>query len=136
MKEKKTIYFLAVLLALTSCDPVHTLSVYNASNRNRQLEVVGILRDSVPVQQTETGGKLGQAKLVTVQSKDEIKSSFTFVLPPGQQANLEFGFGTKPATDQIIIDTEDTVVIKKSAGRIKNKPFYAVGGDYVLTLKN
>ena len=68
--------------------------------------------------------------------KDERKFSFTFALPPEKKANLEFGFGTKPTTNLIIIDAIDTVYVKKSAGRVKKKPFCAIGGNYVLTIKD
>ncbi|RYE55745.1 MAG: hypothetical protein EOP48_09530, partial [Sphingobacteriales bacterium] len=134
MKKIKTVFIFTMILALTSCDPVHTLAVYNASGRERQIEVVGILRDSIPVQKIETDGKLGIAKMIAVESKDERRYSFRFVLPPEKQANLEFGFGTKPVTDRLIIDAADTVYVKKSEGRVKKKPFYAVGGNFILTL--
>lgn len=136
MKELKTIFFVTFILALTSCDPVHTLAVYNSSNRERQIEVIGILRDSIPVQQLNADGKFGKAKMTVVGSRNEKKLGFTFALQPDKQANLEFGFGTKPATDLIIIDATDTVRVKQSAGRVKKKPFYALGGNYLLTIRD
>jgi hypothetical protein len=136
MKAMKAIFFATMILALPSCDPVHTLAVNNASNKERQIEVIGILRDSIPVQQLETDGKLGKARMTAIESKDERNFSFTFALPPEKQANLEFGFGTKPATNLIIIDATDTVYVKKSAGRVKKKPFCAIGGNYVLTIRD
>jgi hypothetical protein len=136
MKEMKTIFFVTMFISLTSCDPVHTLAVYNTSGRERQIEVIGILRDSIPVQQLDADGKLEKARMTAVGSKDERKSGFMFTLPPAQQANLEFGFGTKPLTDRIIIDRTDTVRVKRSLGRVKKKPFYAIGGNYVLTIRD
>jgi hypothetical protein len=136
MKVINAISFVTIILGLTSCDPVHTLAVYNDSNKERQLEVIGILRDSIPVQQLGTDGKFGKASMTAIESKDEKKFGFMFSLRPEKQANLEFGFGTKPATNLIIIDATDTVHVKNSAGRVKKKPFYAIGGNYVLTIKD
>jgi len=53
-----------------------------------------------------------------------------------EKANLEYGFGTLPTTNLLIIDATDTVYVKKSKGRITRKPFYRIGGDYVLTLRD
>lgn len=136
MKEMKTIFFVTLILALPSCDPVHTLAVYNASNRERQIEVIGIFRDSIPVQQFNADGKLEKAKMTVVDLRNEKELGFTFALQTDKQANIEFGFGTKPATDLIIIDATDTVRVKQSAGRMKKKPFYAIGGNYVLTIRD
>lgn len=132
--KMKSLFILLIGIGLFSCDPVHTLSVYNASDKARRMEIVGIQRDSVPVQDLIGNGKFGNAKLIPVASKNENKNSFSIILKPKQKANLEFGFGTRPVTEKIIIDSQDTVYVKKNEGRIKKRPLLAIGGNYLLTL--
>lgn len=79
-------------------------------------------------------GKVEQVKLIPSLSKNEEKRSFSFYLPPQNKANIEFGWGSKPTTKQVIVNKIDTIIIKKSKGRVKRQPFLT--RNYVLILKD
>jgi hypothetical protein len=133
---KGKIGLLVVMLStITSCDPAHSLTVVNATSEEKYLEVVGIHRNSISLSKVTHDERVKQVDTVAVKSNDFERIRFTFLLPPKHKALLEFGFGSRPATNEIIINGTDTVVVNKSAGRVKKKPYHPIGGDYVLTLK-
>jgi hypothetical protein len=128
--------FILFSVFLVSCDSIHTFSIYNKSDRGKYLEVIGVLNvnDSVIIQEPEMNGKLEQTKLIPSLSKNEEKRSFSFYLPPKNKANIEFGWGAKPTTKQVIVNKTDTIIIKKSKGKVKRQPFPT--SNYVLILKD
>ncbi|WP_207533250.1 hypothetical protein [Desertivirga arenae] len=136
MKKITLIFLVAILFCLTACDPVHSFAVYNASAKERKLQVIGISKDSILIQEQTSKGNFGKSTMIAVDFKTEEKPSFEFILPPNKQAHLEFGFGIKPVTKLIIVDQSDTIRVKQRIGRLKKKPFYRIGGNFRLTLKD
>jgi hypothetical protein len=81
MKEIKAIYFVTMILALISGDPVHSLVVYNASKKERQIEVIGILRGSIAVLQLQPDIKFGKVKMTSIKSTGTIGGISTLCYP-------------------------------------------------------
>lgn len=119
---------LLISFALASCDAGFSVIISNKSYNDRQIKIVEMNKyglqfiDSMLV--SDTSDRYFSSNKIESRTKDTSNNSYSFVLEKGKQALLQSGIGSPDSTQQVIIDYNDTILLKKDKRCvIKRKPW-------------
>jgi hypothetical protein len=123
---------LAVSLTLTSCDPGFAVILNNNSDKERNVTVNNISRqelsnkDSMVIADTSSldffSDKIKRQKILLA-SKDTVNNSYSFTLEKGKRALLQGGVGWPNFSQIIVIDNQDTILLRKDKRTLTRKKF-------------
>lgn len=145
------VVFTLLALMLASCDPGYSLLIYNRSAKPHNICVIYDKTFASYYKPGDYHHSLVHKNYIIISSLDSSKgqllkkdslsthwtTSYSFTLPAQSKVVMEYGFGSAPTTQDIVIDGGDTINTLKRRSwmyRIHKRPKLMLGGEYSLTL--